>query len=317
MFQISFDFGGIEEFDACLQDPELHARAQASRSVLIQFLTSSRLLRSAAALYEPIVQRFPKAVVTGVTTAGEIAKGEFLRNRIVVIFSFFDTSKLQLFSLGCLRGEEEESGRRLAALLQEEAQEPEVRGILLYATTQRMDGAGLLRGMRGLLPEVPVFGAGAASYEYGTESSPVLAGGQLYRDGAAAVVFRGEELKIQARDYLGWEPLSRDMTVTETGGPTWIKTLDGVPAAEVYEKYLGIRNDEHFFKNMLEFPLMIKRADQILARVPVAKRPQPCHRILNPIRGACRCKSGKKRLPGIRTGSLFDKKYDFIGRPRA
>lgn len=270
MFQTLFNFAGMEQFGACLKDPELLAHARRSRSVLIQFFASALDPAVSEPLHAEICRCFPGAIVTGITTSGEIYEGQFVFHRTVVVFSFFETSELHLLSEPCRKGEEAEVGRRLGLAIAERVGSSSVKGLLLYATSQRMDGAELLGGMRGSLGSVPVFGAGAASYD-NNGASWVMAGGKTYWDGAAVVAFSGDELEIKVRDYMGWEPLSRKMTVTEIGDPKWIKTLDGVPAAEVYEKYLGIRNDENFFQHMLEFPLILQRGDKLVARVPVSR----------------------------------------------
>ncbi|NGZ77776.1 sensor domain-containing diguanylate cyclase [Saccharibacillus alkalitolerans] len=270
MIQLSFNLGSLTEAHACLENDELQTRASCSRSVLVQFFASSLDPKVAVPLAERIHSLFPQAVVTGITTSGEIYEGEVVLGRTIAVFSFFETTELIPVAFPCRAGEEEETGRRLAAEILEDREVGGVKGILLYATTQRMDGAGLLVGMREALDGIPVFGAGAGSYVNNGEAW-IFACGRVYENGVAAVAFRGPDLEIEIHPYLGWEPLSRGMTVTGIEEPTLITTLDGIPAAEVYEKYLSIPNDESFFENMLEFPLMLQRGGSMLARVPISR----------------------------------------------
>ena len=46
--------------------------------------------------------------------------------------------------------------------------------------------------------------------------------------------------------------------------------MDGIPAYEVYRKYLNIKNDENFFYNTLEFPLFYEHNNTTILRTPVA-----------------------------------------------
>ncbi|WP_037287535.1 sensor domain-containing diguanylate cyclase [Saccharibacillus sacchari] len=271
MLQLSYNLGSLQEIDSYLHDTELQNHAARSRSTLVQFFASHVDSNAIPALYQRIIEYIPEAIVTGITTAGEIHEGESIMERTVVVFSFFETAELQLVSYHGQSEAERELGRRMVDTILSEPVAAPIKGIQLYATTQRMNAAGLLEDMQSRLEGVPVFGAGASSYHNHGETW-IFAGDQVYEEGAAAVVFRGAELEIEVYPCLGWEPLSRAMTITEIESPTLLKTLDGIPAASVYEKYLGIQNDDNFFKNMLEFPLMLKRGTSTLARVPLIRR---------------------------------------------
>ena len=70
----------------------------------------------------------------------------------------------------------------------------------------------------------------------------------------------------------GWKPLGRKFRVTKAEG-TVLYELDGIPAYDVYNKYLNINNDENFFHNTLEFPLLYEYNGVIILRVPMASNP--------------------------------------------
>jgi signal transduction histidine kinase len=61
--------------------------------------------------------------------------------------------------------------------------------------------------------------------------------------------------------------LSKEMTITEIGEMS-VKTIDDKPAFLVYEKYLGIKADDNFFQNCLEFPFLFYRNGKVITRVP-------------------------------------------------
>lgn len=283
MLQRSFNLGSLQEIDSCLHDAELHRQAAASRSILIQFFVSDLEPSDVSDLYERIAVRFPKAVVAGVTTAGEIHEGGVVHHRTIAVFSFFEKAEIALHAYVCHRGEEAAVGARLTEEVLADPSVMPVQGLLLYATTGRMNAAGLLSGMQGKFGEAPLFGAGAAAY-HNARPAWVFANDTVYRDGVVLVAFRGHELEIRAYPYLGWEPLSRGMTITEIGDPTLIRTLDGIPAADVYEKYLGICNTERFFEHMLEFPLMLNRQGGQLARVPILRESEGGLRLVADVR---------------------------------
>jgi hypothetical protein len=62
------------------------------------------------------------------------------------------------------------------------------------------------------------------------------------------------------------------MTVTKAKG-LFLQEIDGRPAFEVYHQYLGIKADKNFFFNSLEFPILLKRGERILAATAIYVRP--------------------------------------------
>lgn len=99
--------------------------------------------------------------------------------------------------------------------------------------------------------------------------STVFTDAVQHESGLVLVAFRGEALRVEARSYLGWRPLSREMTITECLGLE-VRRLDGEPAFDIYRRYLGIDDPQRFFLDALEFPLLLSRQGRELARVPVA-----------------------------------------------
>ena len=137
------------------------------------------------------------------------------------------------------------------------------------ATSSSIDASHFLNGFSaGRRGTYPVFGAGAGVYE-GEQKPIVTLNHQFSSSGVVAVVFTGDDIDIVVHTYLGWEPLSKELILTETDG-LWLKTIDDQPAFEVYHRYLNIQDDEDFFLNVLEFPLLVERNGIVYAKTPNA-----------------------------------------------
>ncbi|MGX8699599.1 MAG: HD domain-containing phosphohydrolase, partial [bacterium] len=102
-------------------------------------------------------------------------------------------------------------------------------------------------------------------------------GETLLTSGFTAMVIAGEHISV-AMDYvLGWEPVGREMEVTlekdvpqaDRIGETTIRLIDGVPALEIYRKYLGVEWNESFIMNVCEFPLMVEQNGVKICLVPM------------------------------------------------
>ncbi|HPT20622.1 MAG TPA: FIST N-terminal domain-containing protein [Bacteroidales bacterium] len=207
---------------------------------------------------------FPSAVIVGATSVGEIIDGKISTESTVVLFSFFESSSISLFSYECLSGEEE----KIADTLNKDVESlnTKVQGMLLLSTPISINAGALFNRFTSSGLGYPVFGGGAGDYA-NKRDSLIYDGFHSFKQGVISVVFSGDNLSVEALTYLGWNPLSEEMTITETDNLS-IRTIDNKPAFSVYERFLGIKADDNFFQNCLEFPLLIVRDGQEIARIP-------------------------------------------------
>ncbi|MCR4746608.1 MAG: diguanylate cyclase, partial [Lachnospiraceae bacterium] len=77
----------------------------------------------------------------------------------------------------------------------------------------------------------------------------------------------GSGLNIDLQYSLGWQALGHELAVSRVRNKT-LEKLDNITATEVYSHYLGIKMDENFFLNVIEFPLILKRDGITLLREP-------------------------------------------------
>lgn len=263
---VSHVFDDLEGLDAAWTEPGLADAARAAQSVLVQVYSATHDPGLVEAVAACIFRHLPDAIVVGATTVGEIAHGQLHTGRVVVGITCFDRSMLTPMALACPAGAETRVGAALGRRIGERP--GRVAGVLLLATPLSMDAAALLGAMEEQVRGIPVFGGGAGDYAAMATSS-VFCGSDVFTSGAVAVVLEGDDLHCEVRTYLGWRPLSRPMRITEVDGLR-VRRVDGGPAFGLYERYLGLRRDDDFFLNALEFPFLIERDGNLLARVPVA-----------------------------------------------
>jgi diguanylate cyclase (GGDEF)-like protein len=73
------------------------------------------------------------------------------------------------------------------------------------------------------------------------------------------------------------------MRITEAEG-LLVKRIDDEPAFDIYQHYLGITNDQDFFMNALEFPILIEREGTLAARTVAAATDEGALQFLADIR---------------------------------
>ena len=122
------------------------------------------------------------------------------------------------------------------------------------------------------ITDFPVFGSDAAVTGYPENGGLgyVFDGTGVYQDTLLAVVFHGTELQIRVSFNFGWTPVGKTMTITKLENPYTVAEIDGRPAAEVYEKYLGIpyRTNSLSIFNICEFPLTVEEDGLRYGRIP-------------------------------------------------
>ena len=183
---------------------------------------------------------------------------------IILSILFFDETVLKPITIPNAAGSEFKAGK---SLMQDIVKmEQNVAGLLMLATPMSMDVAKLFSGMSEEHFDFPIFGGGAGAYDP-SQTSMVFLDREYFSEGAIGVVFLSKKLHIYTNTFLGWKPLSKELTITDTDG-SLLKKIDGELAYNVYNRYLNIANDKNFFDNALEFPILLQRNGETIARVP-------------------------------------------------
>lgn len=255
----------IEMLNQYLQTDEFKNHLDYSVSVFVQIFSSQRDPDWLMGIESALRVTMPQAVIAGVTTMGEIAEGRLLINATVISLAFFEKTRIQGFLIKGDRGNEKDLGKNFSRKI---AACSEIAGVMLLATPYTMNISDFLKGFSaGRSQDYPVFGGGAGDYE-AIQKPLITLNGKYTSKGVLAVVFMGKDIHIDLHTYLGWQPLSKKMVITETDG-LWVKKIDDEPAFEVFHRYLDIQNDKDFFLNVLEFPLLLERNGIQYAKAPM------------------------------------------------
>ena len=219
-----------------------------------------------------IRETLPKAEIVGCTHYDDMRQAEEPEQpeeRSILSFLFFEESAFSVFRCP-LAGKTESY---VGALLKREMDACEnVRCVMTLVSKSRHDIEKILRAAN---PSVPAFGETAllqrpfrglseAGYAFDTDG--------CYKETFLAVIFHGAKLRVKASYHLGWIPVGRVMTVTDTADDYTVTEIDGEPAAEIYRKYLGLpyRGTPLNNINICEFPMTTTRGEFLVARIPYA-----------------------------------------------
>jgi len=264
MKNFTYVVGTIPELRDYLNTGDIQLSVTKSKSVLIQVFSSLTEIKILEGIINEIFVAMPDAVIVGSTSVGEIVHGLLHVGSTVLSISFFDDTAIGTSIVDDLESGETLAGKELMKNIS--GMGTHIAGVLMLATPLSMEMSKLFDGMEEEPFDFPIFGGGAGAYDPNLTTT-VFSGTAFYACGAIAVVFLSETLKIHTRTFLGWKPLSKEFTMTESDGML-LKKIDGERAFDVYNRYLNIPNDRNFFDNALEFPLLVRRNGKLVARTP-------------------------------------------------
>ena len=265
MKQIPYAINTIKELQACVEQVREESR---SLKQLSSVLVSVFMDTSKKALLEEIQKSiravFPEAQVIGAVSNGEIVNGQLLDQGVAVNFTLFEESTVRVFSYDFLEKKSSTAGRDLLSVLQADK---EAAAVEIISAGFHLDINPFLKQLSASRKKLLFFGGMADDGSLGKNGLVFTQNAQL-RHGVVAVVFSGQSLHVQTSSSFGWKPLGRTMTVTKMDGDFCLQELDGRPPLAVFERYLAIRNTDHFLEDALTFPFYFERHGTVLARHP-------------------------------------------------
>lgn len=236
------------------------------KSILITIYTTATDQGFIADLTQRLGEAFPAASILGCMTTDVIRRGEVHEDTTIVSFSLFEKSEVRVLAFDN-PDTMAEDGKKFCA---EAMRIPHLAAINILGTLRDLDIQPFLDGLAPIDESVVIYGGGANTLE----SAPpcVITKDKIIEKGLAALLLIGPELHVHASLNFGWKPLGREFTITKMTGVHVLEEIDHQPAAQIYEKYLGILPDEHFSRDTLAFPVFVQRGDSYIARHTVDAR---------------------------------------------
>lgn len=204
-------------------------------------------------LLQEVRARYPKALLFGGSTAGEICGTRVRDDSLAVTAIHFEHTRLGLAqeTIGGMR-ESRAIGERLARALNH----AQLSHVLVLSDGLKVNGSELARGLRENLPQDVAVTGGLAGDGARFQHTLVCADGEPQEGQIAALGFYGERLKIGYGSLGGWDTFGPERLITRAQDNV-LYELDGQSALELYKRYLG----EHAAElpaSALLFPLALR-----------------------------------------------------------
>jgi len=237
-------------------DPvEIARRGDCRAPQLVLVFAAPAWLREAATWRE-LQQRFPTATIVAGSTAGEIYDARVVDDSLVATAVQFDKTTLRQATISLA---EAGSSRRAGEALIEQLSSPGLAHVFVLSDGLKVNGSELVAGLRDRLPEGVGLSGGLCADGPRFEQTHVCVDRFDADARVVALGFYGKDLRTGLGSLGGWDSFGPERRVTRAVGNV-VYELDGKPALDLYEQYLG----EHATglpASGLLFPLMV-RADR-------------------------------------------------------
>ena len=204
---------------------------------------------------------FPKALIVGTTTAGEISSAKVYDESVVVSLSLFEKTKLSWMYHKSI---DAKSGKKIAKTIFDEDTKA---AVVLSEGLKGKDYTGFISGLREKHENVIISG-GMSGDNFALQKTYIFVGETLYDQGVVAVAFSSKHLYANNEYNLNWEPIGKEFTITKAHGNV-VEEIDGYKAVDFFKRYLGEEIFYNYARALPDFQLLRKEGDATIARTPM------------------------------------------------
>ena len=208
-------------------------------------------------IFAQLKSRFPDAQIIGCSTGGQIHDDDNLDDEIAAVAITFESTQVRVASRSVETVDETRASARAIA---EELNAPDLAGIFILSDGLNVNGSELVAGITDIVgKDIPLTGGLAGD---GAQFEQTLLGvNDTPRSHlVAGIGFYGACVRFGHGSAGGWDVFGPRRRITRSSGNV-LYDLDGEPALDLYERYLG---DEAagLPSTGLLFPLQIVDPDQ-------------------------------------------------------
>jgi hypothetical protein len=243
------------------------ARAAGDSDLVLYF--GSREALGCGARYRELREMFPRAHLLGCSTGGQIRNRDVTDDEIVAATLRFAATPLRL---ACEQVDAPDASQACGAAIGRTLAAPDLAGVFVLSDGLNVNGSQLVAGIVSVVGQgVPVTG-GLAGDGARFEATLVGADCAPRSHAVAAVGFYGKAIRIGHGSAGGWDEFGPRRQITKSRGNVLLE-LDGKPALDLYERYLGEDDVKGLPGTALLFPLRIRdpeRPDHDIVRTVLA-----------------------------------------------
>ena len=235
-----------------------------SHNVLLQIFTGVCDEDFINMLVLEIKTLLPHIKIIGSTTDGEIKDSNVSDNKTVLSFTIFTNTTISIIT----QKKKDNSFRTGELLIEKITHLDDARLAIVFTRGLDTNGELFLNAFNEFAPNLIVSG-GMAGDNAQFVNTYIFTEDGFCDDNAVGAILYNPDLVVTTTFNFGWEVISKEFTVTKSV-ENRVYTIDDVTPVQLYKKYLGDNIEKELPATGIEFPLILKRGDKMVARAVVA-----------------------------------------------
>ncbi len=217
----------------------------------------NRLMLEENSTYDDVRKMFPDGEIIIGSTAGEIIVEKVHEDSITITAIEFEKSNYIVKHSNIL--DFKKNAVSIGKHLAQQLPQNNLKHIFIVSEGSFVNGSALINGLEfentntaitgGLCGDDARFEKTLVGYNENPKEGEII-----------AIGFYGETLEISYAQYGGWTPFGPERIITKSKGNILFE-LDGLPALDLYKKYLGDKANQ-LPKSALLYPLSLKQKDK-------------------------------------------------------
>lgn len=229
-------------------------KAAAIEPQITLLFAAPALFRDKAKVEEAVAQSGLQVI--GCSTAGEISDGGVSDNSLSVLAMHFDGTQVKLAEAPLSATEDSYgAGKALGRALDA----PDLKNIFVLGPGLNINGSKLTKGIADVVDDKVTVTGGLAGDGTDFGSTFTLLNGKVHADHVVAFALYGDKVRVTSGSRGGWKPFGPIRRVTKAENNVLFE-LDGKPALELYQEYLGEKAAELPASGLL-YPFAIVREE--------------------------------------------------------
>ncbi|HET7491174.1 MAG TPA: FIST N-terminal domain-containing protein [Bradyrhizobium sp.] len=239
------------------------------KSVSLVFYFGAREMLACGERYRELRAMFPAAHIVGCSTGGQINNNDICDDEIVAAAIRFDSTSVRLV---CQDINDTRSSHSCGEAIGRALSGPDLAGVFVLSDGLNVNGSHLVNGVAAAIgPGIPLTGGLAGD---GPNFAETIVGGDCVprQRLVAGIGFYGSAIRIGHGSAGGWDLFGPRRQVTRSTGNVLFE-LDGEPALDLYERYLGPEDSKGLPGSALLFPIQVydtARPDSSVVRTVLA-----------------------------------------------
>lgn len=235
---------------------------------LIQIFCANNNLEEIKKIQNYFKNSYKDAVILGTTTDGALHNGTvYFQNKHVATFTHFEktTLKSTLVEHKNSLDTSSDSGKRLLEAIIDE----KTKVLISFADGLHTNGEEFLNGISSVNPDIIISG-GLAGDNGELQQTYVFDKEKITGNGAVGVTLNSDILQAYTHYSFDWMPIGKKLTVTKAI-KNRVYEIDGIPAVDIYAKYMGKELAQRLPQVGIEFPLIFEKEGMSIGRAVLSK----------------------------------------------